>query len=105
MFNCAKYLCGESEEVFIPIPANINITVAMSRIKSHAHRMRRKTKCELIYACHKDGEGLRLVRVLLDEPIKKKQRGRPKGVKNKPAPLELLDYIAKAGDDFLPKEI
>lgn len=101
MFNCAKYLCGESDEVFIPVPAEISLTLAMSRIKSHVHKMRRKATCETIYACHRDGRGLRILCVKLDEPIKKLKKGRPKGSKNKPAPLELLDYIAKAGDDYL----
>lgn len=101
MFNCARYLCGESDEVYIPVPAEISLTVAMSRIKSHAHRLRRKATCETIYACRQDGRGLRIVYVKLDEPVKKLKKGRPKGSKNKPAPMELIDYIAKCGDDYL----
>lgn len=92
-FNCAKYLCGESEEVFIHIPAELNITVAMSRIKSHAHKLRCRAKCETIYACDREGRGVRLIRVILSEPIKKMKQGRPKGVKNKPARLELLEFM------------
>ena len=92
-FNCAKYLCGESDNYYIPVPAGISITVAMSRIKSHVHRRNRKANCEVVYACHKDGHGVKLVYVRLDQPIKKKKQGRPLGSKNKPAPLELLEYM------------
>ena len=93
IFNCAKYLCGESDEVFIPVPDRLGASVAMQRIKSHAHKMRRKATCEIVYCCRKNGQGFRLVYVILNEPIKKKQQGRPKGSKNKPKPLELLEYM------------
>lgn len=93
IFNCAKYLCGESALIFVPVPYGVPLSSAIQRIKSHAKRMRRKALCEAIYACDTKGQGMCLVRVLLDEPIKKKQQGRPMGVKNKPKPLELLEYM------------
>lgn len=100
MFNCAKYLCGESEEVFIPLPADISPGLAMRRIKSHASKLRTHATCNLIYCCDSKGHGLRLVHVILSEAIKKRKKGVPVGYKRQQK-LELLDYIAKAGDDYL----
>ena len=81
MNNWAKYLCGESEDVFIPIPAEMSAGVAMRRIKSHAARLRTHAKCELIYACDSKGHGLRLVHAVLSEAIKKRKKGVPVGYK------------------------
>lgn len=92
-FNCGKYLCGESAEVYIPIPADISTSLAMSRIQSHAHHVRRKASCSLLYCCDREGHGLRIIRVILDEPVKKMKQGRPLGKKNKPERLELLEAI------------
>lgn len=94
MNNWAKYLCGESEDVYIPLPAGISAGVAMARIKSHALRMRVHATCNLIYVCDSNGNGIRLIHVVLSEAIKKRKKGVPVGYKRKPT-LELIDYIAR----------
>lgn len=74
--NVAPYMCGESTEVWIPIPHEVKTAAAEQRVKSHAYRLRRHANVQIFYACDKDGGGIRLIRCILDKPIEKLPRGR-----------------------------
>lgn len=78
LFSPAPYLCGESKEVWIPVPEGVDVALAMRRIKGHVYRLRQHATVQVYYACNMKGDGVRLVKCILDAPIEKKQRGRPK---------------------------
>ncbi len=73
--------CGNTEFYF-RVPKNSDAKEAMHRIHSHVLRMRSKCSTKVIYGCDENGEGMKIIHIVLDEPIVKKPRGKKKGKEN-----------------------
>ena len=73
--------CGNTEFYF-RVPKDSDSKEAMRRIHSHVIRLRSKCSTNVIYGCDENGEGMKIIHIILDKPIVKKARGKKKGVKN-----------------------
>lgn len=67
--------CGNTDFYF-RVPKDSDVKEAMRRIHCHVRRMRSKCSTAIIYGCDENGEGMKIIHIVLDEPIVKKPRGK-----------------------------
>lgn len=67
--------CGNTE-LYFRVPKESDVKKAMQRIHNHVRKMRSKCSTTIIYACDENGEGMKIIHIILDEPIIKKSRGK-----------------------------